>query len=232
MPDEMPADSILLAAAKRASANAIFEDGIKREARLVQALCEAMMKDRSLDVPRTECRFPLSNWTRAPGGVDLSVRARDGKTSLLVETKVGKPEEAIWDIIKLADICVLDKSVTDVYLAYAADKKAWAKADKRTALLAAVDRSWDVRGMIEHNEGSESDWRWLLKGGKGIRPEISISRVRLTRVGTCAMADLDHELRLIKVRPVGRGKQHFDDEGHPTSLAKPQGVRRADEGTS
>jgi hypothetical protein len=207
-----PGDEIALAAAKRACAQPIFHVEKRREAQLVAALCRALKGVRSLDVPRMECRFPLTNWTRPPGGVDLSVRSRDGSISLLIETKVGKPEEAIWDIIKLADIRVLDRSVTDTYLVYTASTKVWTRADNRSPLLSDRERLWTVREMIGH---ADADWAWLLKGGRGIRPMASVGKVRLTTIGAYPMKDAGQELRLIKVRPEGRTKQQFDAKGAP-----------------
>jgi hypothetical protein len=166
----------------------------------------------SLDVPRMECRFPLRNWTRPPGGVDLSVRSRDGSISLLIEAKVEKPDEAIWDIIKLADICMLDRSVTDAYLAYAASTSVWTRADGRSPLLSGQERSWTVREMIKD---ANADWAWLLKAGRGIRPVASVGKVRLTGIGVYPLRDAAQELRLIKVHPEGRTKQQFDDTGEP-----------------
>jgi hypothetical protein len=212
----MSVDQIVSEAARRACAEPIYAEPGRPEAQLVRALHERLSEDDRVGVPRMECRFVLSGWTRSPGGVDLSVGLADRASSLIIEAKVGKPEEAIWDIIKLADILALDPTVIAAYLIYDAAARTWTKTDEATTLFTERDRVISVWELIE---GARADWAWLLKGGRGIRPVACVGAVRLARVASCPLqAHEGHELRVWRVWPDTSAKrQRFDKDGWPSN---------------
>jgi hypothetical protein len=111
-------DVIVCTAAERAADDEIYSEPRRLEAQLVGALHRQLEHNRGVGTPRTECRFALPGWTRPPGGVDLSVSLARDTGSLVIEAKVGKPDEAIWDVIKLADILALDRTIIAAYLVY------------------------------------------------------------------------------------------------------------------
>jgi hypothetical protein len=210
----MLADAIVWAAVERASGGVIYAEPKRPEAQLVRALYRELAADERVGTPRTECGFVLSGWTRPPGGVDLSAGFTDGG-SCVIEAKVGKPEEAIWDIIKLADILALDVTITAAYLIYDATSKTWAKTDRATSLFTEPEQLHTVRELIE---SSRPDWEWLLKGGRGIRPITCVAAIRIAHIGSRRLsAHEGHELRVLRVVPdVSSSLQRFDTEGWPT----------------
>jgi len=208
------ADDIVLAATRRASVGPVYRDGKILESHLVDVLCQALREDERVGVPRRECRFALTGWTRPPGGVDLSASFQGG--SLLIEAKVGDTWEALWDVIKLVDILVLDPTVTAAYLAYDAPVKTWARTDTRTSLFAAPVQTRLVRDLIEE---SSADWSSLIATARGIRPEATVGGVRVARIGSFPLSEhAGHELRVLSVAPdTEAGEQVYNEDGWPTA---------------
>jgi hypothetical protein len=206
-------DEVVRRAVERACQGVVYELPSRREAQLVKALLRQLTTDERVASIRTECRFPLTEWTRPPGGVDISAELEPQGT-IVIETKVDKPEEAIWDVIKLADILTLDSHVTAAYLVYDATTKVWSKADLTSNLFGNAERALSAHQLIEN---AREDWAWLLKGGRGIRPVSCTGAVSLERICISALrAHEGHQLRalLVSADPAVP-RQRFDDEGWP-----------------
>ena len=69
-----------------------------------------------------EPRYALRGWTRRPGGMDLAFDWGPRRAPL--ECKVDKPDEALWDALKLADI-LCEYDVEAAYLLYDATDVIW-----------------------------------------------------------------------------------------------------------
>jgi hypothetical protein len=92
----------------------------------------------------------------------------DGSGRLLGEAKVDKPDEALWDALKLADISRIVPGIHGAYLIYAAKEQRWTPGIDGAALfLTGSTRAWGAREMIERWPRA---WAGLLRGGRGIRP--------------------------------------------------------------
>lgn len=123
-----------------------------------------------------------SGWTRSPGGIDVvSTRAAaDGWRALGVECKVRKPDELLWDAIKVGQRC---------------DEKPWNDGLEAAALVAEfTDKDFgEHRAVgwfdpaIGHVDSVDAIKRWpeawcgLMCGGRGIRPT---SLPRVLRLGS------------------------------------------------
>lgn len=113
-------------------------------------------------------------WTRPPGRFDL-VWSVDGQRAA-AELKIRKPDELIWDVVKLADQAGFD----DAPFAYAAICVQVEPSDLTrpsgpllTGECAGEQRPFDWISRWP------KDWHWLMRGGRGIRPRSLPGRVVL-----------------------------------------------------
>jgi hypothetical protein len=84
----------------------------RREAALVAAFRDVLGSLPDIASAGREARYRnLPGWTRPPGGVDVFADLSDGAGRLLCELKVDKSQEALWDALKLADICLANLDV-------------------------------------------------------------------------------------------------------------------------
>jgi hypothetical protein len=117
--------------------------------------------------PRREGRLTdhAAGWTRAPGGIDLVAES----ISLGIEVKVAKPEELLWDAIKLAQRVSPDAKWPKGLQAAALVVQTTGKALGQDScyMLASEPQTYDLRKLID---ARRDDWYWLMCGGRGIRP--------------------------------------------------------------
>jgi len=219
-------DEVLQDAAARAAETPIYAGPKGPEANLTASIRVALdaLGHHSLS---SEIRYEIPGWTRPPGGVDLVADLADG-TRVLMEMKKGKPDEALWDALKLGDIAEMDTApvLAGAYLVYDGDAGDWAPTRDGARLFTECPRVWDARELIE---AWPNAWLWLLKGGNGIRPREGIGAIRIEPVTTDRLKRYpDRTLRIVKVAPVqGVPPQHYDRDGWPSGYEPPAGMRSA-----
>jgi hypothetical protein len=188
------------------------------EAHLV-AVVRAALGDAAT-VVAGEPRYELPGWTRRPGGVDLA--CDHGGRRILVECKVDKPDEALWDALKLADI-LRQHDVEAAYLLHDATDVIWHDHPVATLFTGPIQR-WKVRDLIARWPKA---WGDLLYGGRGIRPRESVAALDVEPAAAVALTPA-RTARLLRITPVrSRHRQHFDDDGWPTGYEPPRNLRIA-----
>jgi hypothetical protein len=116
------------------------------EASLVSAIADAdSLRKRRASVVHEARYRKLSGWTRQPGGVDLAL---DGVAAgrVFMEMKVGKPEEALWDALKLGDILSVEEDA-NAYLIYAGTLRGW-RDEVAGADLLLTGETWRALDLI------------------------------------------------------------------------------------
>jgi hypothetical protein len=196
--------------------------GRRPEASLVSAIADAdsLRKRRASVVHEVRYR-KLSGWTRQPGGVDLAL---DGVAAgrVFMEMKVGKPEEALWDALKLGDILSVEEHAT-AYLIYAGTAHAWCD-EVAGADLFLTGGTWRALDLIARWPQA---WADLLVGGRGIRPRRGVGAIEITPVNWINTRDaLGYSVQVARVARVTEAlPQEYDDDGWPVGFTPPHGLR-------
>jgi hypothetical protein len=217
-------DNVIVNAVHDAIAAGIGVSGRRPETALVggiaDALAEGLRRRDNASVAR-EVRCPkLAGWTRPPGGVDLAL---DGVAAgrVLMEMKVDKPDEALWDALKLADILAVE-DIAAAYLIYAGAERAWDE-EVEGADLFLRSGTWPVRELVERWPQA---WAGLLRGGRGIRPRRGVGAVTVTPVCCIMSSEPGYSVRVARVALVAdAAPQAYDDDGWPVGFAPPSDLR-------
>src|SRR4051812_41389511 len=193
-----------------------YAPAARPEAHLV-AVVRASLRD-SVTVVAGEPRYQLHGWTRRPGGVDLAFDR--GARRVLIECKVDKPDEALWDALKLADIlCQHDAEAA--YLLYDASDAIWCNHPV-APLFTGTARRWHFCDLIARWPKA---WGDLLYGGRGIRPRESVAEVNVEPTASVALTT-GRTARLMRITPVPSDHhQQFDDDGWPVGYEPPGNLR-------
>lgn len=196
--------------------------GRRPEAVLVGTIADAdSLRRRKASIEREARYQKLAGWTRQPGGVDLAL---DGMTAgrVLVEMKVDKPHEALWDALKLCDILDAEDRAT-AYLIYAGTDRTW-REEVEGADLFLTGGMWRTIDLIARWPRA---WASLLEGGRGIRPRRGVSAFTITPVGWIVMHDAPgHSVRIARVAPTSDAPpQEYDNDGWPIGFTPPRGLR-------
>ncbi|MEX2107434.1 MAG: hypothetical protein WD827_00945 [Solirubrobacterales bacterium] len=194
------------------------------EANLVWAISEALRVDPDVRSLRTEYPCPLKAWTRNPGGIDLAVELSNGSLALL-EMKVDKPDEALWDALKLADFALSRPDLgPSCFLIYDGAQPIWARPAEGAALFTVAGRHWSVRELIER---WPTAWLSLMIGGRGIRPQRSVADIRVDPLlGAGHDFKENRILYTLQVAPMsGAATLAFDSDGWPVGYKPPKGLR-------
>jgi hypothetical protein len=215
-------DNVITNAVHDAIAAPMDLSGRRPEAALVGAIAHAdSLRRRRASVTREARYQKLSGWTRQPGGVDLAL---DGVAAgrVLIEMKVGKPYEALWDALKLCDILNAEDRTT-AYLIYAGTARTW-RQEVEGADLFLTGGMWRVLDLIARWPRA---WASLLEGGKGIRPRRGVGAITITPVSWIVMHDVaGHSVQIARVAPVvDAPRQEYDDDGWPIDFTPPRGLR-------
>lgn len=197
------------------------------EARLVSAFRSALNDGGDLLCRPGEEGFGLPQWTRDPGGVDLVADepGTAGSGVVLMEMKVGKPDEGIWDAIKLADALARhgEPATWSAYLVYAAPRSVWEAARIQGLLFAPGRATHTPLALISTWPKA---WLKLLVGGRGIRPKQSVGGVAAELLCSDDLAaDVEYELRVVRVSPGSGPAARYDEDGWPVDYEPPEGMR-------
>lgn len=207
--------------------------GAGNERRLHRGLREASPTGGVTKALDTEGRLQdqASQWTRSPGGIDVvSIRsAGDGARALGVECKVGKPDEVLWDAIKLGQRC---------------DEEPWNRGLEAAALVVEFtdkelcerravrwfDAAVTQVDTIEAIERWPEAWYGVLCGGRGIRPTSLPRTLKLGSGGHVRHPGGGSALcwRLVRASPVGADINRIgvDTHGWPPQVSVPDEWRR------
>ena len=192
------------------------------ESVLVGSIADAdSLRRRRVPVTRAVRYKKLSGWTRQPGGVDLALNEM-AAGRVLIEMKVDKPHEALWDALKLCDILGAE-DLTTAYLIYTGTERTW-REEVDGADLFLTGGMWRTLDLITRWPRS---WASLLEGGKGIRPRRGVGAITITPVSWIVMNDAQgHSVQIARVAPVvDASPQEYDDDGWPLGLTPPRGLR-------
>lgn len=208
------------AAVRRATAEAARVDihlvpGKKPERVLVEAFRAGLARTGLFTDSRLEQPCELLNWSSPPGGVDL-VANIDAGHRLDFELKVDKPDEAIWDAIKLADVASGRRSgVIGSYLVLWATTRSWEVGE--AASLFDMPRTWGVKEMIETWPKA---WDRLRRGGRGKVPRVTVAEIGVEPVAEAkACSELyDASIKVVRLWPSTMERLPFDSEGWPAEM--------------
>lgn len=161
-------------------------------------------------------------WTRPPGPFDLVWGTDAGRG--VAELKIRKPDELMWDLVKLADHAGHDGAA----FAFAAICVQVEASDLHPGPGALVtgDRSGAQRPRDWAEEWPDA-WRWLMCGGRGIRPTSLPRRVVLGEplvIGNAA----DTHMRIVGIAGVApdEPRDPLDPWGWPAEIGpRPAGWR-------
>jgi hypothetical protein len=205
---------------RRAAADAARVDihkvpGKKPERALVEAFRDGLAAAGALTDLRFEQPCDLLNWSTPPGGIDLVADAGGGRR-LDFEMKVDKPDEVIWDAIKLADVnASARRKVAGSYLVLWATTRSWVVGE--ASALFDMPRTWGVREMIETWPRA---WDRLRSGGRGKVPLVTVAEIAFEPVAevTANSEFYDASIKVVRLSPTGPGRLAFDQEGWPLEM--------------
>jgi hypothetical protein len=155
-------------------------------------------------------RIALPNWDRTLGDFDVKV-ALPGEElpSILVEAKVDDVDQVLWDLLKLAEMPLIDEVVAG-YMVVAASDSTWAGSGDCVGLFDPTSgtREWRTREMFALWPRA---WRALKIGGAA-RPLRAPELVEVAFIGrTPVRAFPGHEIRCVAIQPLGPPTLHFFD---------------------
>ena len=215
-------DNVITNAVHDAIATPMDLSGRRPEAALVSSIADAdSLRMRRASVAREVRYKKLSGWTRQPGGVDLAL---DGVAAgrVLIEMKVNKPHEALWDALKLCEILNAE-DLTTAYLIYAGTARTW-REEVEGADLFLTGGIWRALDLIARWPRA---WASLLEGGRGIQPRRGVGAIAITPVSWIVTHDAQgHSVQIARVAPVvDASPQEYDDDGWPLGFKPPRGLR-------
>ena len=161
----------------------------------------------------------LTNWSTPPGGIDLVANLDDGRR-LDFEMKVDKPDEVIWDAIKLADVNAARRcdGVAGSYLVVWATSRSWVGGEASS--LFDMPRTWGVTEMIETWPKA---WNWARVGGRGKVPRTTVAEIGFEPIAeVMAESELyDASIKVVRLWPSTTETLDFDAEGWPIGMEIP-----------
>lgn len=163
-------------------------------------------------------------WTRPPGRFDL-VWSVEGQRAA-AELKIRKPDELMWDIVKLADHTGF-KGAAFAYAAICVQVEPGDLTRPNGPLLTG-ECAGEQRPVDWISRWSK-DWHWLMRGGRGIRPRSLPGRVVLGEPVVIGDHHAAH-WRIVSVAGTAPGgeRNELDASGWPLDLGpRPDGWRRA-----
>lgn len=216
-------DDVVQRAVSKAAGSLSYRAGEGPESQLVAAVRAGLRDDHRVRPVDGTPVYKLPGWTRPPGGVDLVADlVGPGHGRVGMEVKVAKPDESIWDAIKLADVQIFDPEVRCGYLISDAG---WSPGAEGSELFARTPTR--VRSCRELIARSPKAWTGTMIGGRGIRPRTSVGALKLTWV---TAAPLVHHpgRRLVAVRVEpdhDADHEHYDPDGFPVGYEPPGDLR-------
>jgi hypothetical protein len=218
-PEAWVADAVRAATARAGRVDIHRVAGKKPERALVAAFRDGLNSTWHIADLVLEQPCELTNWSTPPGGIDLVVNLDDGRR-LDFEMKVDKPDEVIWDAIKLADVNAGRRcnGIAGSYLVLWATSRSWVVGEASS--LFDMPRTWGVKEMIETWPKA---WNGVRVGGRGKIPRTTVAEIGFEPIAEVkAVSELyDASIKVVRLWPSTTETLDFDAEGWPVEMNIP-----------
>jgi hypothetical protein len=218
-PEAWVDDAVRAAAASAGRVDIHRVAGKKPERALVEAFRDGLGSTGHITDLVLEQPSELPNWSTPPGGIDL-VAKLDGGLRLDFEMKVDKPDEVIWDAIKLADVNATRRreGATISYLVLWATSRSWVVGEASS--LFDMPRTWGVKEMIETWPKA---WNGVRVGGRGKIPRTTVAEIGFEPIAEVrSVSELyDASIKVVRLWPSTTEALDFDREGWPVGMEVP-----------
>jgi hypothetical protein len=192
----------------------------KPERALVEAFRDGLGSTGRISDFVLEQPCELTNWSTPPGGIDLVANFDDG-LRLDFEMKVDKPDEMIWDAIKLADVNAAARcgGVVGSYLVLWATSRSWVVGEASS--LFDMPRTWGVTEVIETWPKA---WNRARVGGRGKIPRTTVAEIGFEPIAEARAESQLHDasIKVVKMWPSTTETVDFDAEGWPVEMKIPE----------
>ena len=204
--------------AVRATSHDDYKTGVKGpEANLVNGVAA------HIDGPvKREYRTdPVVGWKRQPGGVDLALLDGHGRARALMEMKIDKLDETLWDLLKLAALST-HPHVEGAFLVCEAPAAIFNGSTDCAALFqgdATGTGRARTTSTLEMIERWRPAWKWLLEGGYGNHPLLAPREVLIKPSPPFPLACYPgREIRVVEVQAATADQIAFTETGWPADL--------------
>lgn len=151
------------------------------------------------------------DWTRPPGRIDLVWQIAGERGA--AELKLRKPEELTWDLMKLAEHTGTDREFAFAALLVQVEPTDLTKMSG--ALLSGEHTG--IEHPVDWIRRWPSSWRWLMCGGRGIRPRTLMHGVELSEPIVIGDPTRTHWI-ILPVKGASDDRDDLDEWGWPPSL--------------
>lgn len=162
-----------------------------------------------------EKRLRIKDWSATLGGVDVFVDGVALQRATGIETKVWSIDQVLYDMLKLAAICQqLDLGIG--YVVVAARDRDWAADATQRGLISLMTAAgpklsaWSTIAAIE-TEGER--WRKMVEK-TDVKPVWVPAHLETAAAAPVRLPCVhDHEIRIVRVSPIGKQKLLLDEHG-------------------
>ena len=223
---ETQVNETMARATRAAAADPRLRGGIKREKDLVNAIRDALGPDQT--TKELQPKGLKGKWRRIPGGIDLVLHevlcmpTQRPSLAALMEMKIHKLDESLWDLIKTATLVGVSLIGPCGYLVYAADRSKFDDPDGENCSPLFQDKGvlkeWRTFDLIKRYPEA---WSGLLKGSsKTGNPNFPLMAPSIICTELIAIAPIEgtseQEIRVVRVwAPTPDEEVHFDNDGWP-----------------
>src|SRR5579884_515243 len=162
-----------------------------------------------------EKRFRIQDWSPTLGGVDVFVPGVGPECATGIETKVWSIDQVLYDMLKLAALCQ-QRDLGVGYVVVAARDGDWAADAKRKGLISLISEAgaetttWSTTAAIEI-EGER--WRKMVEK-TNVKPVWVPAHLETAAAAVVRLPAVhDHEIRIVRVYPMGEKKLRLDEHG-------------------
>jgi threonine dehydrogenase-like Zn-dependent dehydrogenase len=162
-----------------------------------------------------EKRLRIKGWSATLGGVDVFIEAVGPQRGTGIETKVWSIDQVLYDMLKLAAMCH-QRDLGIGYVVVAARDRDWTADATRGGLISLMSETgpepstWLTAAAIE-TEGA----RWSKMVQKtNVKPVWVPAHLETAAAAAVRLPFVhDHQIRIVRVRPVGQQKLRLDEHG-------------------
>lgn len=148
-------------------------------------------------------KISIPGWDRV-GHVDVAVRDKDDEDALLLaaELKWGKPDEAVWDVFKMA-LLATEAHVAATFLVGGLSKKQLENGFCADLLDTARHSTVELCARRYPTGARRYVWDWMLEGGWDHYPKAVPAEIATRLVARETIDAAGAELRVVRVLPFG-----------------------------
>jgi hypothetical protein len=165
-----------------------------------------------------EKRIRIKDWSPTLGGVDVFIQGVQPERATGIETKVWSIGEVLYDMLKLAAMCQ-QRELGVGYVVVAARDRDWAADATRRGQISLISETapepavWSTNAAIEA-EGER--WRKMVER-TNVKPVWVPAHIETEAAAAVRLPSVqDHEIRIVRVNPVGEEKLLLDEHGAAT----------------